>query len=72
MRVTLMEPIKTFTNETDALAARVFKTGSGYLVTLRETESLRELPTRWHYYEEERALKRAEFLAFPERFTTEP
>lgn len=72
MRVTLMHPIKTFTNEADALAARVFRTESGFLVTLKDTESQRELPTRWHYHEEERAIKRAEFLVFPERFTTEP
>jgi hypothetical protein len=37
-----------------------------------DTDAKRELPTRWHYQEEERALKRAEFLLFPERFRTEP
>ena len=67
-----MEPIKTFTNEADALAARVFRTESGFLVTLMDTDAKRELPTRWHYQEEERATKRAEFLLYPERFTTEP
>jgi hypothetical protein len=37
-----------------------------------DTDAKRELPTRWHYQEEERATKRAEFLLYPERFTTEP
>lgn len=67
-----MKPIKTFTNEADALAARVFRIESGFIVTLMDTDAKRELPTRWHYQEEERATKRAEFLLYPERFTTEP
>ena len=67
-----MNPIATYTNKVDALAARVFRTESGFLVTLMDTEDKRELPTRWHYHEEERARKRAEFLVFPERFKTEP
>lgn len=67
-----MKPIATFLNEADALAARVFRTESGFLVTLMDTDAKRELPTRWHYQEEERARQRAEFLLYPERFTTEP
>ena len=72
MRVTLMKPIATYINEKDGLASRVFRTESGFLVTLMDTDAKRELPTRWHYHEEERATKRAEFLLYPERFTTEP
>jgi hypothetical protein len=67
-----MKPIATFINDKDGLASRIFRTGSGFIVTLMDTDAKRELPTRWHYQEEERALKRAEFLLFPERFTTEP
>jgi len=67
-----MNAIATYTNKEDMIAARVFRTESGFLVTLMDTEEKRELPTRWHYQEEERARKRAEFLAFPERFSTEP
>lgn len=67
-----MQPITTFINETDGLAARVFKTESGFIVTLMDTDAKRELPTKWHYQDRERALKRAEFLLYPERFTTEP
>ena len=67
-----MKPIATFTNDKDSLASRIFRTESGFIVTLMDTDAKRELPTRWHYQEEERALKRAEFLLFPERFTTEP
>lgn len=64
-----MRPIATFINEKDALAARVFRTESGFIVTLLDTDAKRELPTKWHYHEEERAKKRAEFLLYPERFS---
>ena len=67
-----MKPIATFINDKDGLASRIFRTESGFIVTLMDTNAKRELPTRWHYQEEERALKRAEFLLFPERFRTEP
>ena len=67
-----MKPLATFINEADALAARVFRTESGFIVTLMDIDAKRELPTRWHFQEQERALKRAEFLLFPERFKTEP
>ena len=72
MRVTLMKPIATFINDKDGLTSRIFRTESGFIVTLMDTDAKRELPTRWHYQEGERALKRAEFLLFPERFRTEP
>ena len=64
-----MKPIATFINEKDALAARVFNTESGFIVTLLDTDAKRELPTKWHFQEKERALKRAEFLLYPERFS---
>lgn len=67
-----MKPIATFINDKDGLASRIFRTESGFIVTLMDTDAKRELPTKWHYQEEERALKRAEFLLFPERFRTEP
>jgi hypothetical protein len=67
-----MKPIATFINDKDGLASRIFRTESGFIVTLMDIDAKRELPTRWHYQEEERALKRAEFLLFPERFRTEP
>ena len=64
-----MRPIATFINEEDGLAARVFNTESGFVVTLMDTDAKRELPTKWIYPEEERALKRAEYLLYPERFS---
>jgi len=64
-----MRPIATFLHEKDSLAARVFNTESGFVVTLMDTDAKRELPTKWIYPEEERALKRAEFLLYPERFS---
>ena len=64
-----MRPIATFINDTDGLASRVFRTESGFIVTLVDTDAKRELPTKWHYQEQERALKRAEFLLYPERFS---
>jgi hypothetical protein len=67
-----MKPIATFINDKDGLASRIFRTESGFIVTLMDMDAKRELPTRWHFQEQERAYKRAEFLLFPERFTSEP
>jgi hypothetical protein len=64
-----MKPLATFINDKDGLASRVFRTESGFIVTLMDTDAKRELPTKWHYQEQERALKRAEFLLYPERFS---
>ena len=64
-----MRPIATFIHEKDGLAARVFNTESGFVVTLMVTDAKRELPTKWIFPEEERALKRAEYLLYPERFS---
>lgn len=64
-----MRPLATYINEKDGLAARVFRTESGFIVTLMDTDAKRELPTKWHYHEQERAFKRAEFLLYPERFS---
>ena len=67
-----MKPIATFINDKDGLASRIFRTESGFIVTLMDMDAKRELPTKWHFQEQERAYKRAEFLLFPERFTSEP
>jgi hypothetical protein len=64
-----MKPLATFINNADGLASRVFRTESGFIVTLIDTDAKRELPTKWHYQEQERAFKRAEFLLYPERFS---
>ena len=64
-----MRPIATFIHEKGGLAARVFNTESGFVVTLMDTDAKRELPTKWIFPEEERALKRAEYLLYPERFS---